>query len=78
MDHPHEDHNRAHFPLLSKELTAALGAIEDMADSTDAVPDNAVRNHPPAIFRAGGPMLALSDFRSHRNYKFTLRQSCTG
>lgn len=58
MDHPYEDHNRVHFPLLSSDLTKALGAIEDMADSTDAVPDSVVRNHPPAIFRAGGPMSA--------------------
>jgi hypothetical protein len=59
MNHPYEDHNRVHFPILSSELTAALGAIEDMADNTDAVPDSVVRNHPPAIFRAGGPMSVL-------------------
>ncbi|KAG1749161.1 bifunctional 6-phosphofructo-2-kinase fructose-2,6-bisphosphate 2-phosphatase [Suillus paluster] len=53
----HQDHNRVHFPLLSTELTAALGAIEDMADDAEAVPDN----HPPAIFRAGGPMLKQFD-----------------
>jgi hypothetical protein len=59
MDHPNEDHNRVQFPILSSELTAALGAIEDMADDTDAVPDSVVRGRPPAIFRAGGPMLVL-------------------
>jgi hypothetical protein len=60
MDHPYEDHNRVHFPLLSSELTAALGAIEDMADNRDVVPDSALRNYPPAIFRAGGPMSVLT------------------
>ncbi|KAG1725298.1 bifunctional 6-phosphofructo-2-kinase/fructose-2,6-bisphosphate 2-phosphatase [Suillus occidentalis] len=61
MDHTNEDHNRIHFPILSSELTAALGAIEDMADGTDAVPDSVVRGRPPAIFRAGGPMLKQFD-----------------
>ncbi|KAG1883099.1 bifunctional 6-phosphofructo-2-kinase/fructose-2,6-bisphosphate 2-phosphatase [Suillus subluteus] len=61
MNHSNDDHNRVHFPILSSELTAALGAIEDMADDTDAVPDNVVRGRPPAIFRAGGPMLKQFD-----------------
>lgn len=59
MSRPSEDHNRVHFPILSSELTAALGAIEDMADDTDAVLDSVVRGSPPVIFRAGGPMLVL-------------------
>ncbi|KAG1804226.1 bifunctional 6-phosphofructo-2-kinase fructose-2,6-bisphosphate 2-phosphatase [Suillus subaureus] len=61
MNHSNEDHNRVQFPILSSELTAALGAIEDMADDADAVPDSVVRGRPPAIFRAGGPMLKQFD-----------------
>jgi hypothetical protein len=77
MDHTNEDDNRVHFPILSSELTAALGAIEDMADGTDAVPDSVVRGRPPAIFRAGGPMLVLRSLLllillSSVNHKLTI------
>lgn len=55
-----EDHNRIHFPEApTRDLTKAIGVIEDMREHTNVVPDvagPADREHLPAIFGAGGPM----------------------
>ncbi|KAL4074611.1 6-phosphofructo-2-kinase-domain-containing protein [Scleroderma yunnanense] len=59
------DHNRIHFPQKpTKDVAKAIGAIEDMREDTNVVPDivgRTDREHLPVIFGAGGPMLKKFD-----------------
>ncbi|KAI6126242.1 bifunctional 6-phosphofructo-2-kinase fructose-2,6-bisphosphate 2-phosphatase [Pisolithus croceorrhizus] len=58
-----EDHNRTHFPPPAKDLTKAIGVIEDMTEDA-LVPDitgRTGRENLPVIFGAGGPLLKQFD-----------------
>ncbi|KAI6043095.1 bifunctional 6-phosphofructo-2-kinase fructose-2,6-bisphosphate 2-phosphatase [Pisolithus marmoratus] len=55
-----EDHNRMPSPLSTKDLTNALGVIEDMMDGNPAT-RRTDRENLPVIFGAGGPLLKQFD-----------------
>lgn len=53
------DRNRIHFPQVPTRDIRAIGAIEDMREDTNVVPnitERSDREHLPVVFGAGGPM----------------------
>ncbi|KAG6335222.1 hypothetical protein ID866_3867 [Astraeus odoratus] len=71
-----EAHNRIHLPVPPhKDLTKALGIVDDMREATETAPSTAGRGDRellPAIFGAGGPMLKQFDQSAASSRKVNL------